>query len=94
MHHINRQHHDEKNLCMSAVFTQRQKHQKIVKNGVFGGSEKRVKNGPFWTLVYTGECGRFGPGLIRYQALENRQKTGFLTFFDNMKIYSNYMLHR
>ncbi len=37
MQHINRQHHDEKNLCISAVFTQRQKHQKIVKNGGFWG---------------------------------------------------------
>jgi hypothetical protein len=55
MQHINRQHHDEKNLYIIAVFTQHQKHQKIVKNGVFGGSEKSAFFGSFWGPVYTGE---------------------------------------
>jgi hypothetical protein len=82
-----------KSLTHRDVFTQRQKHQKNVKNRVFWGSEKRVKNGPFWTRVYTGECGRFGPGLMRYQALKNRPKTGFLTFFDIIEIFITYMIN-
>ncbi len=75
MHHINRQHHDEKNLYISAVFMQRQKHQKIVKKGVFGGSEKRAIFGSFWGSVYTGECGRNGPPLMGTRPRENRPKS-------------------
>lgn len=55
MQHINRQHHDEKNLYISAVFTHRRNCQKMVKNGVFGGSEKSAFFGSFWGPVYTGE---------------------------------------